>query len=298
MNAVTETTPDTRVKKPKLVKSLLKGLACLSVVNKHNGLNVAQVAQRLRIPKSTAYRVLETLCRGGYVVRDLDNLYRATSFVRTLSSGFDEEEWVLNIAHPELNALGKQFVWGVGLATPVGLAMHIRETTDRSSPLALERWAAGTHLSLDCSSAGHVYLAYLPANTRTQLIEALKREKLSADSPAHRMATFETYLGEVRRQGFAIRQASATEAAVSVPVFVSDRIVACIGMHFVRRALTDQKIAEVFIPPLQQAAERIGRKLTDDKYDFGGSDAVPSAHPAPATVKAPKERTAGLAQAL
>lgn len=296
MNAVTETTPDTRVKKPKLVKSLLKGLACLSVVNKHNGLNVAQVAQRLRIPKSTAYRVLETLCRGGYVVRDLDNLYRATSFVRTLSSGFDEEEWVLNIAHPELNALGKQFVWGVGLATPVGLAMHIRETTDRSSPLALERWAAGTHLSLDCSSPGHVYLAYLPTHTRNQLIEALKREKLSADSPAHRMATFETYLAEVRRQGFAIRQASATEAAVSVPIFVGDRVIACIGMHFVRRALTDQKIAEVFIPPLKEAAARIGRKLAEDKYDFGGSDAVPSAHAA--AVKAPKERTAGLVQAL
>lgn len=300
MSAATETAQDARVKKPKLVKSLLKGLSCLSVVNKHNGLNVAQVAQRLRIPKSTAYRVLETLCRGGYVVRDLDNLYRATSFVRTLSSGFDEEEWVLNIAHPELSALGKQFVWGVGLATPVGLAMHIRETTDRSSPLALERWAAGTHLSLDCSSAGHVYLAYLPANTRTQLIETLKRERLSAESPLHRMATFDTYLADVRRQGFAIRQASASEAAVCVPIFVGDRVVACIGMHFVRRALTDQKVIESFIPALKDTAERIGRKLVEDKYDFGGADAAPLPHLAPsvAAVKAPKERTAGLAQAL
>jgi IclR family mhp operon transcriptional activator len=292
MNIATDTAPDTRVKKPKLVKSLLKGLGCLSVVNKHNGLNVAQVAQRLRIPKSTAYRVLETLCRGGYVVRDLDNLYRATSFVRTLSSGFDEEEWVLNIAHPELDALGKQFVWGVGLATPAGLAMHIRETTDRTSPLSLERWAAGTRLPLDCSSPGHVYLAHLSANTRAQLIEALMRDTLHGDSPLHRMATFDAYLADVRRQGFAIRQASSTEAAVSVPIFVGDRVVACIGMHFVRRALTDQKIIENFIPPLREAAERIGKKLVEDKYDFGGGE------PVIVPGKPVRERTAHLAQAL
>lgn len=263
-----------RVKRPKLVKSLLKGLGCLSVVNRHNGLNVAQVAQRLRIPKSTAYRILETLCHGGYVVRDLDNLYRATSFVRTLSSGFDEEEWVLNIAHPELMALGTKFVWGVGLATQAGLSMHIRETTDRTSPLTLERWSAGARLSLDCSSAGQVYLAYLPSNTRARIIETLMLEPLRADSPLHRVATFEARLAEIRHQGYAIRQASPKEAAVSVPVFVGERVVACIGMHFVRRALTDQQIAENFVPPLQEAATRIGKRLVEDNYDFGEGKAA------------------------
>jgi IclR family mhp operon transcriptional activator len=255
--------------KPKLVKSLLKGLGCLSVVNKHSGLNVAQVAQRLNIPKSTAYRILETLCHGGYVVRDLDNLYRATSFVRTLSSGFDEEEWVLKIAHPELVALGKQFVWGVGIATPAGFSMHIRETTDRTSPLTLERMSAGTRLPMDSSSPGQVYLAHLSASARAQFIAALKREPLRAESPLHRPASFEARLAGIRQRGFAICQSGPKEAAVALPIFVGERVIGCIGMHFIRRALSDQKVEEDFVPALKAAAARIGAGLIENNYDFG-----------------------------
>jgi len=282
--AIAESALDERVKRPKLVKSLLKGLGCLSIINKHNGLNVAEVAQRLKIPKTTAYRILETLCYGGYVVRDLDNLYRATSFVRTLSSGFDEEEWVLKIAHPELVALGKQFVWGVGLATPAGLYMHIRETTDRTSPLSLERWSAGTRLHMDCSSPGQVYLAYLSSNTRARCIDALKREPLRADSPLHRLVPFEAHLAEIRRRGYAICQASAKEAAVSLPIFIGERVIACIGMHFVRRALSDQRIAEDFVPALKAAAARISGRLIENNYDFGDEES-PITPPAAAAVR-------------
>jgi IclR family mhp operon transcriptional activator len=262
--------------KPKLVKSLLKGLGCLSVVNKHSGLNVAQVAQRLNIPKSTAYRILETLCHGGYVVRDLDNLYRATSFVRTLSSGFDEEEWVLKIAHPELVALGKQFVWGVGIATPAGFSMHIRETTDRTSPLSLERLSAGAQLPMDSSSPGQVYLAYLSPNARAQFIAALKREPLQPGSPLHRPASFEARLSEIRRRGYAICQSGPKEAAVALPIFIGERVIACIGMHFIRRALSDQKVEEDFFPALKAAAARISAGLIENNYDFGREDAEPA----------------------
>jgi len=289
--------PDARLKRPKLVKSLLKGLGCLSIINKHNGLNVAEVAQQLKMPKTTAYRILETLCSGGYVVRDLDNLYRATSFVRTLSSGFDEEEWVLKIAHPELAALGKQFVWGVGLATPAGLYMHVRETTDRTSPLSLERWSAGAHLPMDCSSPGQVYLAHLSSNARARCIEALKREPLRADSPLHRLAPFEAHLKEIRHRGFAICQASTREAAVSLPIFVGERVIACIGMHFVRRALSDQRIVEDFVPALKAAAVRISRRLIENNYDFGEGEASPASRAA-GTVRGTvveKKRTGHLA---
>jgi IclR family mhp operon transcriptional activator len=258
--------------RPKLVKSLLKGLSCLALVNRNSGLNVADMARQLQVPKSTAYRILETLCHGGYVIRDPDGLYRATSFVRTLSSGFDEEEWVLKIAHPELVAMGKQIVWGVGLATPSGYYMHVRETTDRTSPLTLERVSAGARLPMDSSTPGHVYIAFLPEKPRKELLAALQREPLRADSPLHRPGSFLTYLAQIRRQGFGIGRTGAQEAVAVVPILLSDWVIGCIGMHFIRRALTDQKVQSEFVPILEAAAARIAQKLVEHGYDFGRSE--------------------------
>jgi len=267
-----EEAPRKKGTKPKLVKSLLKGLGCLALVNRNDGLNVAQLAQQLGVPKSTAYRVLETLCNGGYVVRGLDGLYRATSLVRTLSSGFDEEEWVLTIAHPELVALGKQFVWGVGIATPSGLYMRVRETTDRTSPLTLERISAGARLRMDSSPPGQVYLAFLPEKARNQFIEALRRLKLRADSPLHRQSRFLMRLAEIRRRGFVIGQTGPQEAAVVVPILVGERVVGCIGMHFIQRALSEQKVESDFVPALKAAATRISDKLTTNFAGFAEAD--------------------------
>ncbi len=275
--------------KPKLVKSLLKGLGCLALVNRNSGLNVAQAARQLNVPKSTAYRVLETLCQGGYVIRDPDGLYRATSFVRTLSSGFDEEEWVVKIAHPELVALGNRIVWGVGIATPAGYHMHVRETTDRTSPLTLERVSAGAQLPMDSSTPGHVYLAFLPEKTRTQFIAALQREALRADSPLHRPASFLSRLSEIRRQGFAIGRTGAQEAVAVVPILVGECVVGCIGMHFIRRALGDQRVQTEFVPVLKATAARIAEKLVENGYDFG------SGEPARVSRMAPGRRIAILA---
>jgi IclR family mhp operon transcriptional activator len=258
--------------KPKLVKSLLKGLSCLALVNRNSGLNVADMARQLRVPKSTAYRILETLCHGGYVIRDPDGLYRATSFVRTLSSGFDEEEWVLKIAHPELVALGNQIVWGVGIATPSGYYMHIRETTDRTSPLTLERISAGARLPMDSTTPGHVYMAFLPEKVRNQLIAALQREPLRADSPLHRPSSFLAYLSQIRRKGFGVGRTGAQEAVAVVPILLNDWVVGCIGMHFIRRALTDQRVESEFFPILKAAAARVAQKLIEHGYEFGRSE--------------------------
>jgi len=255
--------------KPKLVKSLLKGLGCLALVNSRNGVSVVDAALQLRLPKSTAYRILETLCRGGYAVREPDGLYRATSLVRSLSAGFHEEEWVRTIAHPELVALGRTLVWGLGLATPEGLSMHLRETTDRDSPLAVDRWIAGTRLPLDCSGAGHLYLAYLPERERTKCIEALSHGPLRADSPLHNIGSFITHLARVREKGFAINQATEREAAVTVPILFKGRFIACIGMHFLFRVLSEQTIEAEFVPPLRGLAERIQARLIEENYDFG-----------------------------
>jgi DNA-binding IclR family transcriptional regulator len=59
------------------IRSLLRGLDVLEAVRGQEGLTVTEAARRVRLPRTTAYRILETLRAGGHVVRDDVDRYRA-----------------------------------------------------------------------------------------------------------------------------------------------------------------------------------------------------------------------------
>src|SRR6202050_5077170 len=158
------------------IRALMRGLDALTVLHVRDGATVSEVAHEIRLPRTTVYRILETLCNSGYVFRDSsDDRYRLTIMVRALSGGFDDEAWVTNIAKPSILELCREIVWPVSIATLSGTTMMMRETTDHSSPLAIERYSAGFRAPLLTSATGRVYLAHSPAPQRDLLIEILDR---------------------------------------------------------------------------------------------------------------------------
>ena len=71
------------------IRALMRGLDALTVLNLRDGATVSEVAQEIRLPRTTVYRILETLCSAGFVFRDAaDDRYRLTILVRGLSHGF------------------------------------------------------------------------------------------------------------------------------------------------------------------------------------------------------------------
>src|SRR6202043_2414438 len=121
------------------IRALMRGLDALTVLNLRDGATVSEVAQEIRLPRTTVYRILETLCNAGFVFRDpVDDRYRLTILVRGLSNGFDDEAWVTQIAKPHIHELCREIVWPVSVATLSGTSMVIRETTDHDTPLAVE----------------------------------------------------------------------------------------------------------------------------------------------------------------
>src|SRR5271154_6328477 len=141
------------------IRALMRGLDALTVLNLRDGATVSEVAQEIRLPRTTVYRILETLCNAGFVFRDAsDDRYRLTIMVRALSGGFDDEAWVTRIAKPLIEELGREIVWPVSIATLLGTTMIVRETTDHSTPLAIERYSAGYRAALLASATGRAYL--------------------------------------------------------------------------------------------------------------------------------------------
>jgi IclR family mhp operon transcriptional activator len=100
------------------IRALIRGLDALTVLNLRNGATVSEVAHEIHLPRTTVYRILETLCNAGFVFRDAaDDRYRLTIRVRSLSDGFDDEAWVTQIAKPLIEDLGREIVWPVSIAT-------------------------------------------------------------------------------------------------------------------------------------------------------------------------------------
>ena len=110
------------------IRALIRGLDALTVLNLRNGATVSEVAQEIRLPRTTTYRILETLSHAGFVYRDAtDDRYRLTIMVRGLSDGYDDEAWVTQIARPFIHDLGKDIVWPVAIASLSGTTMMVRE---------------------------------------------------------------------------------------------------------------------------------------------------------------------------
>src|SRR6202171_1216552 len=203
------------------IRALNRGLEVLTELNRLERAAINTLAGAVRLPRTTTYRILETLRLAGYVVRDPhDDCYRPTIMVRALSDGFDDEAMVAHIAKPHLAALGAQIVWPVAVAPPSGATMMIRETTDRQSPLALEQYRAGVRVSMLGSAAGRAYLAFCGGPERDALLELLSRSSRPEDRLARNRIEVERILNETRAQGFGMAQRPrrvAGERSLAVP---------------------------------------------------------------------------------
>ncbi len=253
------------------IRALIRGLDALTVLNLRNGATVSEVAHEIRLPRTTTYRILETLSHAGYVYRDAaDDRYRLTILVRGLSDGFDDEAWVSQIARPYIHELGREIVWPVAIASLSGTSMMVRETTDHRSPLAVERFTAGFRVPLLTSASGRVYLAFAPAAQRESLLEILARSTREEDALAKQRNDVLKLLSDARSQGYA----SATrprrvsdEISIAVPIMFEDRVLAAVMTRFSGTAVPLKLAVERFLPRLRETANRIRQSFLEQQRE-------------------------------
>jgi IclR family transcriptional regulator, mhp operon transcriptional activator len=253
------------------IRALMRGLDALTVLNLRDGATVSEVAQEIRLPRTTVYRILETLCNAGFVFRDAaDDRYRLTILVRSLSGGFDDEAWVTQIAKPAVHDLCSEIVWPVTVATLSGTSMLVRVSTDHSSPLALERYYTGFRMPLLTTAPGRVYLANCQAAQRDALIEILARSNKEEDKPARARIELLRTLGEIRTSGYATATQTRRlmdECILSVPVVSDDRALASLTVRFAASAVPLKTGVERFLPKLRQCAAKISTLFSEQQAE-------------------------------
>jgi IclR family mhp operon transcriptional activator len=262
---VTAISADAERESTRPIRALNRGLDVLTELNRLERAAINTLAGAVRLPRTTTYRILETLRAAGYVERDEhDDCYRPTIMVRALSDGFDDEALVAHIARPLLAGLGAQLVWPVAVATPSGATMMIRETTDRQSPLALERYSAGFRVPMLASAAGRAYLAFCPNPQRDALLELLSRSSLPEDRLARNRLEVDRLIAETRTQGFGMAHRTrrvSDETSLAVPVRTKERVLATITVRYAATAVPLRTAVEQFLPGMRDVAQQIEKQL-------------------------------------
>ncbi|MGD0502119.1 MAG: helix-turn-helix domain-containing protein [Steroidobacteraceae bacterium] len=252
------------------IRALIRGLDALTVLNSRDGATVSEVAQDIRLPRTTVYRILETLCGAGFLFRDAgDDRYRLMVTVRALSGGFDDDAWVTQIAKPLIGDLGREIVWPVSMSTLLGTSMIVRESS--SSALLDERHSAGYRMPMLSTAAGRVYLSFCPPPQRDTLIDIFARSGKEEDRLARAPRTDLTrILSDTRAGGYSSTSRArrpVEEISVSVPVLSEERILACLTVRFAANALPQRAGVERFLPKLRQCASRISHSFVEQQAE-------------------------------
>jgi IclR family mhp operon transcriptional activator len=154
------------------VKSLKKALRVLVFLNRQTESTVTEVACAIGVPRTTAYRLLETLDAEGYVEKQPhSDIYRLTSRVRRLSSGFGDDELAVEVASPLIHKVGAEIGWPLAMATPRGANMIVRVSTDHDTSRVIDRYTIGFSTPMLNAPTGFCYFAHCDLGERESILE-------------------------------------------------------------------------------------------------------------------------------
>ena len=131
--------------------------------------------------------------------------------------------------------------------------MTLRETTDHGTPLAIERYSAGSQLPLLTTAAGRVYLAFCPPAQRDALIESWPAP---TKKKTRRRATAAICCGCSRRSRPKAMHSDAYAPPgggnrPQRPGAVNDRHLASLTVRFAASAMPLKSGLERFLPKLR-----------------------------------------------
>jgi hypothetical protein len=127
----------------------------------------------------------------------------------------------------------------------VGSLGDVRWCASRSySPLSFHPGMRGRRMPLLTTAAGRAYLAFAPEEEQKVLFDLL-RERSDIDAERAKNAHFiRTLLSETRQRGYAINRGEWNDepkfGGVAAPLKFQDRVLACLNLIFLGRAVKDE----------------------------------------------------------
>jgi len=241
------------------IRSIVRSIQVLQAINRFGSLTLSEIAQHADIPYPTAMRILRTLQDQGLIEREpARKRYRPTALVQTLSCGYQNYDRLVTTARQHIVELTRSLGWPISLATRVGQAMVVRDSTSSLTTLTFNNYYPGWRVPLLASASGRVYLAHAAEDERKILLDNLSPEEAS-----QYMVDFD----QIRKQGYAAVTRTAYSAnpgmtsSIAVPLFEGETLHGALALVFFAKALTLTEAIDRFLSPLQRTAKIINDEL-------------------------------------
>jgi len=225
-----------------------------------NGCSLAELVDRVELPKQTVQRMVEHLALAGLLLREPGS--------RRLQLGSRIERFALATlmngpARHERHAILRAVVESTGetcnLTALAGTDIVYLDRVETAWPLRM-MLAAGSHVPLHATSSGKLLASLLPKPQRDRLLGQLVLRSFTENTIIDRDA-LEEELRETRRRRIGINRSEHLRGlyGVAVPVMIDrQRACAAIAIHAPEgRMSLDELLGHA--PRLREAADAIGR---------------------------------------
>lgn len=241
--------------------TVLKAFEILEFISTHQPAKPAQITERLGLSRTNVHRLLATLMRIGYVMRDGQKGYRLTFKMFQLGSRVPLGQDLREVAKPIMINLMKQVSETVYLSVLHQHTVVSMEEVKSPHPLSPNPEVTYSYPVHACAS-GKNFLSLMDADVRDRLLNETKMEQLSPKTITDR----ETLLRElevVRESGYATEFGEFSEDlnSVSAPIFdYRGEMVACISISGPSIRALEEKMLK-YVPVLLDAAATISKEL-------------------------------------
>jgi DNA-binding IclR family transcriptional regulator len=200
-----------------MIRSVTRALAVFDAFDSDRmSLPLLEIGKRIRMPKATTFRLVNTLERAGYLVR-LDNQEYCLSLKMVRLAGLVPSTMnVRDAARPVMLDINRRTGETITLNARLKSERVVIDVVDTPAPLmAIAR--AGEHIPLVHGAAGRILLAFVADDKRAALLKSIARsEKID-------VAALTRDLDRCRRQGYALTSGQRVPGLTAISVPIHDR---------------------------------------------------------------------------
>jgi DNA-binding IclR family transcriptional regulator len=243
-----------------MMRSVQRILAVFeSFTTERNSLTLQEIADRIDLPKSTSFRIVQSLEKAGYLVRLEDQQY-CLSFRFTRLAGLVKSTLgIREIARPVMTELADKTKETVSIHTVVGRNRVCIDALSTSSALR-SVIQPGEQVPLLAGSATKVLIAYMDKKELTPIAASIAKAMKKTQTQVV------TEISAVRNQGFAVSHGERLlgVSAISAPIKdVEGQVHYClsIGGPSVRMQMHEKEFVKLAVNAAAEISLQFGAQM-------------------------------------
>jgi IclR family transcriptional regulator, mhp operon transcriptional activator len=249
------------------IQSFSRAIAALKAINRNGSMTMMEISRACGVPYPTAHRIVKTLIYEGLIEQEpARKRYRPTMLVRSLSSGYQHDGLLVEVARPHIVELTQKVGWPISIAIRIGKNMMLCDSTHANTTLTFAQYYPGFTLPLLDSASGKLSLAFAEEEDRQQVLKWMRADQ---DIDPDYLAAAELALNDdaIRARGYAVQgrnyhnRTPGKTSSIAVPIFRDAKFEAAMTLVFFVSALKLEDALSKYLPDMLETAQKIGTGL-------------------------------------